>query len=77
MVYGNKNDTANHLDKRLGSLEGVEEDVEGFAFDSVVLDNNARATDDLSGGAFGIELAETGPFAEGHLGVTFIKWISW
>ena len=58
------------LENGLGrGLEGVEEDVEGLAFDSVVLDNDARAADDLSGGAFRIELAQTGPFAEGHLRV--------
>ena len=51
------------------SLERVEEDVEGFAFDAVVLDDDARAADDLTCGAFLVELAEAGPFAKGHLRV--------
>ena len=45
----------------------LEEHVKGLALGSVVLDNDARALDDLAGVALGIDLAETGPLAELHL----------
>jgi len=57
------------MNKNLFRLEGVKEDVEGFAFDAVVLDDDAGAADDLTCGAFLVELAESGPFAKRHLGV--------
>ena len=42
----------------------LEEHVKGLALGPVVLDNDARARDDLAGVALGIDLAETGPLAE-------------
>ena len=45
----------------------LEEHVKGLALGSVVLDDDARALDDLAGVALGIDLAETGPLAELHL----------
>ena len=44
-----------------------EENVEGSTFGTVVLNNNTRALDDLAWVAFGIDLAQTGPFAKLHL----------
>jgi len=49
-------------------LEVVKEDMETLALDTVVLDDNARAADDLAGVALTVDLAETSPGAE-DLGV--------
>ena len=53
----------------LAGLEVVEEDVESLALGAVVLDDDARAADDLAGVALTVDLAETSPGAE-DLGVT-------
>ena len=53
----------------LAVLEVVEEDVETLALDTVVLDDDARAADDLAGVALTVDLAEAGPGTE-DLGVT-------
>ena len=45
-------------------LEVVEEDVETLALDAVVLDDNARAADNLAGVTLTVDLAEAGPGAE-------------
>ena len=50
-------------------LEVVEEDVETLRLDAVVLDDDARAADDLAGVALTVDLAETSPGTE-DLGVT-------
>ena len=49
---------------RLPVLEVVEEDVQALGLDTVVLDDDARAADDLAGVALAVDLAETGPGAE-------------
>ena len=45
-------------------LEVVEEDVETLRLDAVVLDDDARAADDLAGVALTVDLAETSPGTE-------------
>lgn len=55
--------------KHLAVLEVVEEDVETLALDTILLDNDTAASDDLSGVALTVDLAETGPGAE-DLGVS-------
>ena len=50
-------------------LEVVEEDVETLRLDAVVLDDDARAADDLAGVALTVDLAETSPGAK-HLRVS-------
>ena len=50
-------------------LEVVEEDVQTLALDTVVLDDDARAANDLAGVAFTVDLAKTSPGTE-DLGVT-------
>ena len=50
-------------------LEVVEEDVQALGLNTVVLDDDARAADDLARVAFTVDLAETSPRAE-DLGVT-------
>ena len=54
---------------QLPVLEVVKEDVETLGLDTVVLDDDARAADDLAGVALTVDLAETSPGAE-DLGVT-------
>ena len=56
-------------DSRLPVLEVVEEDVETLRLDTVVLDDDARAADDLAGVALTVDLAETSPGTK-DLGVT-------
>ena len=51
-------------DTHLAVLEVVEEDVEALALGTVVLDDDARAADDLAGVALTVDLAETSPGAE-------------
>ena len=53
-----------NLPNSLAVLEVVEEDVEALALDTVVLDDNAGAADDLAGVALTVNLAETGPGAK-------------
>ena len=55
-------------DTHLAVLEVVEEDVETLALGTVVLDDDARAADDLAGVALTVDLAETSPGTE-QLGV--------
>ena len=50
-------------------LEVVQENVQALAVSTVVLDDDARAADDLARVAFTVDLAETSPRAE-DLGVT-------
>lgn len=50
-------------------LEVVEEDVEALALSAVVLDDDARASNDLARVALAVDLAETGPGTK-DLGVT-------
>ena len=50
-------------------LEVVEEDVETLALDTVLLDDNARASDDFAGVTLTVNLAETSPGTK-DLGVT-------
>ena len=57
------------LNTHLAVLEVVEEDVKTLGLNTVVLDDNARAADDLARVALTVDLAETGPGAE-HLRVT-------
>ena len=57
------------LPNSLAVLEVVEEDVEALALDTVVLDDNAGAADDLTGVALTVDLAKAGPGTE-DLGVT-------
>lgn len=52
------------MDTHLAVLEVVEEDVEALGLDAVVLDDDARAADDLARVALAVDLAETGPGAE-------------
>ena len=54
--------------RHLAALEVLEEDVETLGLLTVVLDDDAGAADDLTGVALTVDLAETGPGAEG-LGV--------
>ena len=49
---------------RLPVLEVVEEDVQALRLDTVVLDHDARAADDLAGVALTVDLAETSPGAQ-------------
>ena len=56
-------------DTHLTVLEVVEEDVKTLALNTVVLDDDARATDDLAGVTLTGDLAETSPGTE-DLGVT-------
>ena len=53
----------------LAALEVVLEDVAALALRAVLLDDDARAADDLARVALAVDLAEAGPGAE-HLGVT-------
>lgn len=53
----------------LAVLEVVEENVEALALDTVLLDHNARAPNDLARVALPVDLAQTRPGAE-HLGVS-------
>lgn len=53
---------------RLPVLEVVEEDVEALRLDTVLLDDDARAADDLARVALAVDLAEASPGAE-NLGV--------
>lgn len=55
-------------EKRLAALEVLEENVETLGLLTVVLDDNARAADDLTGVTLTVDLAETGPGTE-SLGV--------
>ena len=57
------------LKTHLAVLEVVKEDVKTLGLNTVVLDDNARAADDLARVALTVDLAETGPGAE-HLRVT-------
>ena len=57
------------LSDLLPVLEVVEEDVETFALDAKVLDNDAGAANDLAGVPLAIDLAETCPGTE-YFGVT-------
>ena len=50
-------------------LEVVEEDMKSLRLDTVVLDDDARAANDLAGVALTVDLAETGPGTK-DLGVT-------
>jgi len=59
---------AAHLARR----KVVEEDREGLGLLAVVLDDDARAADDLAGDALLVELAEAGPLAE-ELGVRDLR----
>ena len=52
----------------LARLKVVEEDLEALRLLSVVLDDDARAADDLAGVALAVDLSEAGPGAE-DLGV--------
>jgi hypothetical protein len=54
---------------QLAVLEVVHEDVEALRLDTVLLDDDAAAPNDLSGVALTVDLAETGPGAE-DLGVS-------
>ena len=56
-------------DTHLTVLEVVEEDVETLGLNAVVLNDDARAADDLAGVALTVDLAETSPGTE-DLGVT-------
>ena len=55
-------------DTHLTVLEVVEEDVETLRLDTVVLDDHARASNDLAGVALTVDLAKTRPGTE-DLGV--------
>ena len=57
---------------RLAALEVLEENVETLGLLTVVLDDNARAADDLTGVTLTVDLAETGPGTKG-LGVGHLK----
>lgn len=57
---------------RLAALEVLEENVETLGLLTVVLDDNARAADDLTGVTLTVDLAETGPGTKG-LGVRHLK----
>ena len=57
------------LNTHLAVLEVVEEDVKTLGLNTVVLDDNARAADDLARVALTVDLAETSPGAE-HLRVS-------
>ena len=54
---------------RLPVLEVVKEDVQALRLDTVILDHDTRAADDLAGVALTVDLAETSPGTE-NLGVT-------
>lgn len=60
---------ARRPDTHLTVLEVVEEDVKPFRLGTVVLDDDARAADDLAGVALTVDLAQASPGAE-HLRVT-------
>jgi len=48
----------------LTSLEVLQEDVHGLRLLTEILDNNARAANDLAGVTLTVDLAETGPLSE-------------
>ena len=48
----------------LTSLEVLQEDVHGLGLLTEILDDNARATDDLAGIAITVNLAQTSPLSE-------------
>jgi hypothetical protein len=52
------------LSSSLTALEVFQQYVHGLALFTVVLDDNARAGNDLAGASFTVNLAETGPFAQ-------------
>ena len=52
------------LNTHLAVLEVVEEDVKTLGLNTVVLDDNARAADDLARVALTVDLAETSPGAK-------------
>ena len=52
------------LNTHLAVLEVVEEDVKTLGLNTVVLDDNARAADDLAGVALTVDLAEASPGTE-------------
>ena len=58
--------------RRLARRKVVEEDREGLGLLAVVLDDDARAADDLAGDALLVELAEASPLAE-ELGVRDLR----
>lgn len=47
--------------KRLSGLEVVQQDVQALGLLAVVLDNDTRASDDLSGVTLSVDLGQTGP----------------
>lgn len=53
--------SSNQQETDLTALEVLEENVEALRLLTVVLDNDARAADNLPGVALTVDLAETGP----------------
>jgi hypothetical protein len=47
--------------ERLSGLEVVQQDVQALGLLAVVLDNDTRASDDLSGVTLSVDLGQTGP----------------
>jgi len=62
LLSSNKEVTRHPL--TLTVFEVIDEDVKTLTFGTIVLDNNAGATDDFTGVALLVDLAKTGPLAE-------------